>query len=40
MREMRKKKKKKTGDKGPEYVSRWPYFQVMMFVADTVRHRE
>ena len=40
MRELRKKKKAKSGDPGPHYCSKWPYFSIMMFVSDTVRHRE
>ena len=35
----RKKKKKPSGDKGPPFVSRWPYFEMLTFLDDTVRHR-
>jgi len=34
-----KKKKKPSGEKGPAFVSRWPYFDMMLFLSDTVRHR-
>lgn len=40
VKELKKVKKKKTGDKGPQYVSRWPFFDNMLFLADTVKHRE
>ena len=33
-------KKKKSGDSGPSYISCWPLFDPMLFVADTVKHRE
>ena len=35
----RKKKKKPSGEKGPPFVSRWPYFVMLTFLDDTVRHR-
>ena len=35
----RKKKKKPSGEKGPPFVSRWPYFEMLTFLDDTVRHR-
>ena len=40
VREMRKTKKGKTGEKGPPYASKWPYFSTMLFLADSVKHRE
>jgi hypothetical protein len=39
VREIKKVKKKKSGDEGPAYVSCWPHFQAMMFVSDTIKHR-
>lgn len=39
MREVKKVKEKKSGDPGPSYVSCWPLFDLMPFVADTVKHR-
>ena len=39
VREVRKKKKKKSGDAGPVYKSRWPLFDMLQFLTDTVRHR-
>ena len=39
VREMKKVKRRKTGDPGPSYVSCWPLFNVLLFVADTVKHR-
>ena len=35
----RKKKKNPSGGNGPPFVSRWPYFEVLTFLDDTVRHR-
>ena len=35
-----KKVKKKSGNEGPAYVSRWLYYSKMLLLADTVRHRE
>ena len=40
VRELRKVKKKVSGDKGPQYVSRWPFFYNLLFIADKVKHRE
>ena len=40
VRELKKVKTKKSGDEGPAYISRWPLFSAMMFVADTVKHRQ
>ena len=37
MRELKKTKKKKTGDKGPPPVSTWSLFDIMSFVGDTVK---
>ena len=35
-----KKKKKPSEEKGPAFVSRWPYFEMLMFLTDTVQRRE
>ena len=40
VRELRRYKKVRSGDQGPQYISRWPFFEVMKFFSDTVRHRE
>ena len=40
VRELRKTKGKKSGEKVPKYTSRWPYFEVLTFLTDTVRHRQ
>ena len=40
VRELRKVKKRKSGEKGPSYTSKWPYFEIMMFLSDTVKHRQ
>ena len=34
------KKKKVSGTSGPPPTSDWPYFTVMSFIQDTVRHRK
>ena len=39
MRELRKVKKKKSGDAGPSYTSCWLLFDLLMFLQDSVRHR-
>lgn len=39
VREIKKVKKRKSGEEGPLYVSCWPHFQAMMFVSDTIKHR-
>lgn len=39
VREMKKKKKRPSGGKGPAFVSRWPFFDTLMFLNDTVCHR-
>ena len=36
----RTKKKKKSGESGPSYVSRWPLFETMMFLSNSVHHKE
>ena len=33
-------KKKKTGESGAPYVSKWKYYEFLSFLTDTVRHRE
>ena len=41
VRELKKvKKKRKTGESGPPYVSKWKYYEILSFLTDTVRHRE
>ena len=35
-----KNKKKPSGENGPAFVSRWPYFEMLMFLTDAVQHRE
>ena len=40
VRENKKVKKRLSGSKGPPYVSRWPLFDIMSFLTDSVRHRE
>ena len=40
VRELRMKKSMKSGDQGPQYISRYQFFEVTKFVRDTVRHRE
>ena len=40
VRENKKVKKRLSGSKGPPYVSRWPLFDIMSFITDSVRHRE
>ena len=39
VREVKKKKKKPSGGKRPAFVSRWPFFEMLTFLNDTVRHR-
>ena len=41
VRELRKvkKKKRKTGEKGPPYTLNWPYYNIMQFLVATVKHR-
>ena len=40
VRELKKVKKRPSGEEGPPYVSKWAYYEVMNFITDTVRHRE
>ena len=40
VRELRKVKKRKSGESGPCYTSKWPNFELMMFLSDTVKHRQ
>ena len=35
-----KTKQKKTGECGPCYVSRWPFLETMMFLSNSICHRE
>ena len=39
VRELKKVNFRKTGEKGPAYVSKWPLVGVLLFLSDTVRHR-
>ena len=39
VREKKKVKQRKSGDKGPVYVSCWPLYHLLEFIADTVKHR-
>ena len=39
VRELKKVKFRKTGEKGPAYVSKWPLFGVLLFLGDAVKHR-
>ena len=39
VRELKKVKKKKTGDPGPPYISCWPLFDTLSFLSDTVKYR-
>ena len=40
VRETKKVKVRKTGEEGPAYVSSWPHFDQMLFITDTIKHRE
>ena len=40
VRELKKVKLRKSGDSGPAYTPTWPLFSVMMFLLDSVKHRE
>ena len=35
-----KEEKRKSGDKGPPFKSTWPLFELLLFLEDTVRHRQ
>ena len=39
VREVKKVKKRKSGDSGPPYASTWPLFSMMLFLADSIKHR-
>ena len=39
VRELRKMKRRKSGDEGPVFKSTWPLFDLLMFLEDTVKHR-
>ena len=39
VRELKKTKKGKSGDKGPPPNSTWVLFDIMSFVGDTVKHK-
>ena len=40
VRELKKVKARKTGDEGPPYKPTWPLFETLLFLQDTVRHRQ
>ena len=40
VRELKKVKTKKTGSAGPVYVSCWPLYDLMLFLQDSVKHRQ
>ena len=40
VRENKKVTKRKSGEEGPCYVSNWPLYNIMLFIGDTVKHRE
>lgn len=39
VRELKKTKKKKSGDSGPSYISCWSLFDSLLFLTDSVKHR-
>ena len=39
VREIRKRRTKPSGGQGPPYESRWPHFEAMTFICDSVLHR-
>ena len=40
VRELKKIKKRVSGDPGPPPTSSWPYFNIMSFLESTIKHRE
>ena len=40
VREIRKWRTKLSGLQSPPYESRWPHFEAMTFICDSVQHRE
>ena len=38
VRELKKVEFRKTGEKSPAYVLKWPLYGVLLFLSDTVRH--
>lgn len=40
VRENKNVTKRKSGEEGPCYVSNWPLYNIMLFIGDTVKHRE
>lgn len=40
VRELKKVKKKKTGEPGPAYTSQWELFDMLLFLQDSVCHRK
>ena len=40
VKELRKVKKRKSGDEGPAYCPRWKLYSCLSFLQDSVRHRE
>jgi hypothetical protein len=39
VRELKKTKHRVSGDSGPPATSSWKYFEVLMFLADTMKHK-
>ena len=39
MREIRKQRTKPSGGQGPLYEYRWPHFEAMTFICDSIQHR-
>ena len=40
VKELRKVKARKSGDKGPPYVSPWKLYRALTFLTDSVKHRQ
>ena len=40
VREVKKVKEGKSGDAGPAYSPRWPLFDSLQFLTNTVKHRK
>ena len=38
VRELRKKKKRPSGEAGPEYKSSWPLYDLLLILTGTVKH--
>ena len=39
MREIRKQRTKPSSGQGPPYESRWPHFEAITFICDSILHR-